>query len=141
MKTIILLLITFLTGCATKLPVQVQGLSAAEAKSNNCLQCAVSVEKAVKSTGENAKWVSLPPTQFQKHYHAICVLEHEGRTFVYDSQFGGMTDLRLAPSTVFDAKGNFIGDAVAIHKRARPRDFHGVHWGNGLNMDLRGGLF
>jgi len=138
MKTLTLLIVTFLTGCATKLPVQVRGLAAAEAKPNNCLQCAVSVERAVKATGANAKWISLPAGSV---YHAICVIQHEGKTFAYDSHFDGMTDLRLAPSSVFDAKSNFIGDPNLIHRRARPRDFHGVHWKNGLNTDLRGGLF
>ncbi len=132
MKYSLILAFLFLTACATKLPVNVRGLEAAEWKSNNCLRCSMAVERAVKATGANAKWVSLQPTQYQKSYHAICVLQHEGKTFAYDSQFGGMTDLRITPSLVFDRKGNFIGNPDTIHRRARPRDFHGVHWDNGL---------
>lgn len=145
MKTLSMLLavLIFVTGCQTALPVKVPGLTAAEDKPRNCYPCAKLVEAAVKKSGHNASVVALPAPRLQPGIgHAICVLEHQGKTFAYDSQFSSMIDLRIPPSQVFDAKGGFIGDAVLIHLRARPiHDFGGVQWGNGLNFDLRGGLF
>lgn len=140
MKTIIpLLIVALFAGCQTALPVKVPGLIAAENKPQNCNECAKLVEKAVKESGHNAAWVSLPQG---KRYHAICVFEHEGKIYAYDSQFRSKVDLRIPPSQVFDGKGAFIGDVAKIHQRARPiHDFYRVQWSNGLNTDLRGGLF
>jgi len=139
MKLVLLILALIFTGCATKLPVQVRGLEAAEMKPNNCLQCAQLVEQAVKQAGGRAQWVSLPPTVHRPgSYHAICVLEHGENVYAYDSHFDGMIALALKPAEVFDSKGNFIGDPKEIHKRARPRDFHGSSSWAQLGLDTRG---
>jgi hypothetical protein len=144
MKTTLITLIAILTlaGCATKLPVQVNGLTKHEDNPNGCYRAATLVESTLKKNGIKAKWVALPKavtrTDNDFRGHAICVLEHEGKVWAYDSQFRGMTELKFKPSEVFNEKGDFIGDVVAIHKDARRRDFQtGSDWSQ-LGLDTRG---
>jgi len=140
-STIIVIIATlqFLTACATKLPVHVQGLAAAEANPRGCYRAATLVESTLEKKGFKAKWVALPAPAFRPGLgHAICVLEHEGKIWAYDSQFRGMTALKFKPSEVFNGEGVFIGDVVAIHKDARRRDFHGESSWAQLGLDTRG---
>ena len=135
---LILALILTLTGCSISPPVNVPGLAAVDAMPGTCLVSSMLVRDALKATGKPAEVVRLQvPTdatrpQGRKAGHAICVFVEKGDTWAYDPQFGQSTRLNLAPSTVFNDQGRIIAATDLIHRRARPRDFHGINWGNGL---------